>query len=224
MTAACNAHVSQMTPVPSGAGLPGASEVAKAEWIEVKQLQNQADLFAAQEKYALGVGELSTILLGKEIQANALLLDDYNARKLARAEGFQVRGSVGLFLLGRPLSRPSRRLSAAPGAQLHRPAAVRPPARSLGASSALSKRSVAPRCIGAVFRARQRSPVRLTITSLPGNMGRAERRSARERARFFARRPEQRRGTARPYPQMDRMSGCAVGSFSRLRKNSPPTR
>jgi predicted nucleic acid-binding protein len=52
---------------------------------------------AAQEKYALGVGELSTILLGKQIQADALLLDDYNARKLARAEGFQVRGSVGLL-------------------------------------------------------------------------------------------------------------------------------
>jgi predicted nucleic acid-binding protein len=83
--------------VVAGAGLPGASEVAKAEWIEVKQLQNQADLLAAQEKYALGVGELSTILLGKEIQASAVLLDDYNARKLARAEGLQVRGSVGLL-------------------------------------------------------------------------------------------------------------------------------
>ena len=83
--------------VVSGAGLPGASEVAKAEWIEVKQLKNQADLLVAQEKYALGVGELSTILLGKEMQAAALLLDDYNARKLARAEGFQVRGSLGLL-------------------------------------------------------------------------------------------------------------------------------
>ncbi|MGB7592757.1 MAG: DUF3368 domain-containing protein [Terriglobia bacterium] len=91
--------------VVSGAGLPGASEVAKAEWIEVKQLKNQADLLVAQEKYALGVGELSTVLLGKEMQAAALLLDDYNARKLARAEGFQVRGSVGLletfYLAGR---------------------------------------------------------------------------------------------------------------------------
>ena len=89
--------------VVSGAGLPGASEVAKAEWIDVKQLKNQADLLVAQEKYALGVGELSTILLGKEMQATGLLLDDYNARKLARAEGFQVRGSVGLletFYLG----------------------------------------------------------------------------------------------------------------------------
>jgi len=49
--------------VVSGAGLPGASEVEKAEWIEVKKLQNPADLLAAQQKYALGLGEISTILL-----------------------------------------------------------------------------------------------------------------------------------------------------------------
>ena len=83
--------------VVAGVGLPGASEVARAGWIEVKQLQNQAGLRAAQEKHALGVGELSTILLAKEAHANTVLLDDYNARKLARAEGFQVRGSVGLL-------------------------------------------------------------------------------------------------------------------------------
>jgi predicted nucleic acid-binding protein len=54
-------------------------------------------LLAAQQNYALGVGELSTILLGKELHANAVLLDDYKARKLATAEGLQVRGSVGLL-------------------------------------------------------------------------------------------------------------------------------
>jgi hypothetical protein len=40
----------------------------------VKQLQNQAGLSAAQEKYALGAGELSTILLAKEIRATEVLL------------------------------------------------------------------------------------------------------------------------------------------------------
>jgi len=86
-----------------GVGLPGASEVANAEWIDVKALQNPWDLLVAQQKYGLGVGELSTILLGKELHANAVLLDDYHARKLARAEGLLVRGSVGLletFYLG----------------------------------------------------------------------------------------------------------------------------
>jgi len=83
--------------VVAGVGLPGASEVERARWIEVKKLQNQSDLLAAQQKYALGAGELSTILLGKELRADAVLLDDHNARRVARAEGLQVRGSVGLL-------------------------------------------------------------------------------------------------------------------------------
>lgn len=83
--------------VVAGAGLPGATEVANAKWVEVRNLQNHADLLAAQQNYALGVGELSTILLGKELHASAVLLDDYKARKLAKAEGLQVRGSVGLL-------------------------------------------------------------------------------------------------------------------------------
>jgi predicted nucleic acid-binding protein len=70
-----------------GAGLPGASEVSKAEWIEVKAVQNSASLYSAQRKYGVGPGEMSTILLAKELGANPVLLDDYRARKLARAEG-----------------------------------------------------------------------------------------------------------------------------------------
>ncbi len=81
----------------AGAGLPGASQVANSEWIEVRSLQNHAGLFAAQEKFGLGLGELSTILLGKEIHADAVLLDDFRARKLAKEEGLAVRGSVGLL-------------------------------------------------------------------------------------------------------------------------------
>jgi len=83
--------------VVSGVGLPGSSEVAKAEWIEVRKLQNQKDLSAARQKYALGIGELSTILLAKEVHADVVLLDDFNARKLARTEGIQVQGSLGLL-------------------------------------------------------------------------------------------------------------------------------
>jgi predicted nucleic acid-binding protein len=83
--------------VVAGAGLPGASEVETADWIEVRTLQNQADLLTAQQKHSLGVGELSTILLGRELHATAVLLDDYQARKLATAEGLVVLGSVGLL-------------------------------------------------------------------------------------------------------------------------------
>ena len=78
--------------VVAGAGLPGAAEVANAAWSDVKPLRNQAELLTAQEAYPLGLGEISTILLADEIP-----LDDYNAGKLARAEGFHVRGSFGLL-------------------------------------------------------------------------------------------------------------------------------
>src|SRR6266481_10068349 len=71
--------------VVAGAGLPGASEVSKAEWIEVKRLQNPAGLHSAQRKYGLGPGEMSAILLAKELGANPVLLDDYRARNLAKA-------------------------------------------------------------------------------------------------------------------------------------------
>jgi hypothetical protein len=81
----------------AGAGLPGASEVAKAEWIEVRQLQNPSGLVAAQQRAALGRGEMSTIHLGKELGANLVLLDDYKARKLAKAEDLELLGSVGLL-------------------------------------------------------------------------------------------------------------------------------
>ena len=47
--------------VVAGAGLPGASEVSKAEWIEVKSIQNPASLLSAQRKYGLGPGEMSAI-------------------------------------------------------------------------------------------------------------------------------------------------------------------
>ena len=81
----------------AGAGLPGASEVSKAEWIEVRTVQNPAGLHSAQRRYGLGSVEMSTILLAKELGANPVLLDDYRARKLAKAEGLEILGSVGLL-------------------------------------------------------------------------------------------------------------------------------
>ena len=83
--------------VTAGAGLPGASEVSKAEWIEVMAIQNPSRLYAAQRKYGLGPGEMSTILLAKDLGANPALLDDYRARQLAKAEGLKIMGSVGLL-------------------------------------------------------------------------------------------------------------------------------
>ena len=71
-------------------------EVAKAEWIEVKPLQQFRNLAAAQARFGLGLGELSTILLAKELGAALVLMDEESGRWLAREEGLEVRGTVGI--------------------------------------------------------------------------------------------------------------------------------
>lgn len=81
----------------AGAGLPGASEVANSEWIEVRQLRNESESQVVEQTLALGAGELSTILLAREIHADHVLLDDQHARKFAHKAGLQVRGTVGLL-------------------------------------------------------------------------------------------------------------------------------
>jgi predicted nucleic acid-binding protein len=85
--------------VVAGAGLPGASNVAEAEWIEVKPIRNPAQLATAVTKFNLGVGELSTIILARELKAELTLIDDLRARRLAKSAGFEVRGAVGILEL-----------------------------------------------------------------------------------------------------------------------------
>lgn len=80
----------------AGGGLAGAADVS-ASWVTVRQLLYPADLTAAQLKTGLGVGELSTILLAKEIQADLIILDDLGARKLAQKQGLKVQGSIGVL-------------------------------------------------------------------------------------------------------------------------------
>jgi uncharacterized protein len=83
--------------VVAGKGLPGATEVAGAVWIERRELQAPAVLSLALSQYPLGAGELSAILLAKECRADAVLLDDHQARQLAKREGLTVLGTVGLL-------------------------------------------------------------------------------------------------------------------------------
>jgi len=68
-----------------------------AKWIHVKPVQKPANLAAAQQRFGLGIGELSIIMLGLELKADVLLIDDLKARNLARKEGLAVLGCVGVL-------------------------------------------------------------------------------------------------------------------------------
>jgi predicted nucleic acid-binding protein len=83
--------------VEAGVGLPGAAELAEADWIEVKQLQRPEFLSERRSQYRLGAGEFSSLCLAQEIAADIVILDDLKARKLAAELGFAVRGTVGLL-------------------------------------------------------------------------------------------------------------------------------
>ncbi len=85
--------------VVAGAGMPGASQVAKSDWIEVVPIQNPAGLIDTALRHRLGLGELSTVMLGKELHADIALMDDLRARRLARDSGLGVRGTVGVLEL-----------------------------------------------------------------------------------------------------------------------------
>jgi predicted nucleic acid-binding protein len=80
-----------------GARLPGSFETSQSAWIQVRQISGRRDLAAAQQRSGLGVGELSALILAREIGANLLLLDDLSARKFAQREGFRVQGSLGVL-------------------------------------------------------------------------------------------------------------------------------
>jgi predicted nucleic acid-binding protein len=83
--------------VTKGSGLPGAYQVARAEWIEVTEIRSSAATPNGIEQTGLGAGEVSTVILAKEISAELILMDELKGRRFARASGFEVLGCVGIL-------------------------------------------------------------------------------------------------------------------------------
>jgi len=72
---------------------------ASSAWIHVKDINNvpQRQVFKTQ----LHAGEVEVMILGQELAADILVIDDYMARKYAKYLGFNVVGTVGIFLLAK---------------------------------------------------------------------------------------------------------------------------
>lgn len=87
----------------NGAGLPGSEEVQQASqsgWIRVEPIAGSEQLRTWRNHYTLGAGELATIILARELQADFALMDERRARNLALSEGVNVLGSIGIIELG----------------------------------------------------------------------------------------------------------------------------
>ena len=72
------------------------SEIVSAGWIEVRTAQDRVEV--ARLLTLLDAGESEAIVIAHEIKAELVLMDDSKGRKIAKAEGLYVVGTLGLLL------------------------------------------------------------------------------------------------------------------------------
>jgi predicted nucleic acid-binding protein len=85
--------------VESGAGQPGAAEVATAQWIAVQAVNDVARVSLLRAE--LDEGEAEAIALAWETGLRPVLLDEKDARRVARRLKLSVLGSVGILVWAR---------------------------------------------------------------------------------------------------------------------------
>jgi predicted nucleic acid-binding protein len=64
---------------------------------QAREVQRPSDVTAAQQRFGLGLGELSTLILARELGSDLVILDDLGARRLAQRQGFRVQGTIGVL-------------------------------------------------------------------------------------------------------------------------------
>jgi predicted nucleic acid-binding protein len=81
-----------------GQGLerPGAQIIAQANWLQVMSPKTTYTI----EPLLLGLdqGEIDVLLLARELQPDWVIIDERQARRVARAMGMPVKGTVGVLL------------------------------------------------------------------------------------------------------------------------------
>jgi predicted nucleic acid-binding protein len=87
--------------VDMGKGRPGAKEVQNAKWIRKRTVKDNrtVDMLVPE----MGRGEAEVLVLGKELSADWLILDDERARNSAQSAEFHIIGLGGILLLAKEL-------------------------------------------------------------------------------------------------------------------------
>lgn len=79
-----------------GRAWPGRAEVAAADWIERRSVQNRPLVTALRER--LDPGEAETIALAVACQPPLVLMDEKEGRRAARRFGLKTVGVVGVLI------------------------------------------------------------------------------------------------------------------------------
>lgn len=82
-----------------GGKRPGVEEIDQAEWIRKIKVKDRTAVNLLVSEF--GQGESEVLVLGKEIKADWLILDDARARTAAIFAGYRVIGLAGILLLAK---------------------------------------------------------------------------------------------------------------------------
>lgn len=85
--------------IETGKGQPGTEEIASASWVVVREVRDKA--LVSLLRGELDEGEAEAIALAREEQIPLVLLDEKDARRVARRLNLQVLGTVGLLIWGK---------------------------------------------------------------------------------------------------------------------------
>ncbi len=85
--------------VETGRGRPGTVEVREARWIQRRAVQDRDTVQLLSTE--LDAGEAEAIALARQEQADVVLLDEKEARRVARRLGMRVLRTVGLLIWAR---------------------------------------------------------------------------------------------------------------------------
>ncbi len=79
----------------------GSEEIKRSGWIEVQEIKNQN--FKNLLQIFLDEGESEAIVLAFEVNADLILLDEAEARRIAKNLGLKVTGTIGILLKAKKL-------------------------------------------------------------------------------------------------------------------------
>jgi len=82
--------------VVEGRNRDDAVKISEAVWIKIQKIRDNKLKRALMME--LDEGEAETIVLALEQSADLILLDDYDARKVARSFGLKVTGTIGILI------------------------------------------------------------------------------------------------------------------------------
>ncbi|MBX3051569.1 MAG: DUF3368 domain-containing protein [Caldilineaceae bacterium] len=75
---------------------PGAVEIASADWLTVRPVDDRLAARLLQQQ--IGPGESEAIILALQLKVNLLLIDDAKGRRIAEAYGIPAAGTIGVLI------------------------------------------------------------------------------------------------------------------------------